>query len=73
MCTQILLISNTSNNKGVQGTWCKRYIYHQGQRQLPKSGGAEFPMLLDSNRRAHFHEGSKYAGNVHNYFQSAVT
>ena len=32
----------------------------QGRRQLPKSGGAEFPMLLDSNRRAHFHEGSKY-------------
>ena len=33
----------------------------QGRRQLPKSGGAEFPMLLDSNRRAHFYEGSKYA------------
>ena len=23
-----LLISNTLNNKGVQGTWCKQYIYH---------------------------------------------
>ena len=28
MCTQTLLISNTLNNKGVQGTWCKQYIYH---------------------------------------------
>ena len=28
MCMQTLLILNTLNNKGVQGTWCKRYIYH---------------------------------------------
>ena len=33
----------------------------QGQRQLPKGGGAQFPMQLDPNRRAHFYEGSKTA------------
>ena len=26
MCTQTLLISNTLNNKGAQGTWCKQYL-----------------------------------------------
>ena len=31
---------------------------NQGQRQLPKSGGAQFPMQLDPSCRAHFHEGS---------------
>ena len=25
----------------------------QGRKHLPKSEGAQFPMLLDSNRRAH--------------------
>ena len=33
----------------------------QGRRQLPKSGGSQFPMQLDPNRRAHFYEGSKTA------------
>ena len=36
------------------GSKSKIWKYFQGRRQLPKSGGAQFPMLLDSNHKAHF-------------------